>query len=90
MLAPLAVSGTVSLCFVTPGGHLGSSCGVSNADMGVVGAGWILVSELAVKHLQQLLVPGSFPGSGSIIYLIRKLRDCYSQLVEVIKLCYSS
>lgn len=46
------------------------------------------MSELAVKHLQQLLVPESLPGSGSVIYLIRKLRDCYSQLVEVIELCY--
>lgn len=64
------------LCVLPFLGHLGSSCGVSNGDMGVVGAGWILVSELAVKHLQQLLVPDSFPGSGSIIYLIRKLRDC--------------
>lgn len=54
------------LCFVVHGGHSGSSHEGLNGATGSIRS-WILVSELAVKHLQQLVVSESFPGSGSII-----------------------
>lgn len=55
------------LSFVVPGGHSGSSREGLNSAPGSIGS-WILVLELAVKHLQQqqLVVAESFSGSGWI------------------------
>lgn len=54
------------LCFDTAGGPSGSSHGGLNGATVSAGS-WVSVLELAVKHLQQLVVCESFPGSGLII-----------------------
>lgn len=45
---------------------MGSSCGGLHGVTGSVGS-WILVLEFAVKHMWQLLVSESLPGSGLVI-----------------------